>query len=55
MDVYKIEEEIDQLKAKLIFLQEHVKVIQQNCKHDFKGDQYYETCAKCKKVNILYY
>ncbi|OCA81334.1 serine protease [Pseudobacillus wudalianchiensis] len=55
MNIHKIEEEIDQLKAKLLFLQNRVRVIQQNCDHRFKGDQYYETCMKCKKVNVLYY
>ncbi|MEK4028273.1 MULTISPECIES: serine protease [Bacillaceae] len=55
MTVHKIEREIDQLKAKLVLLQNRLRLIQQNCDHHYRGNQYYETCAKCKKVNVLYY
>ncbi|MGC8228241.1 serine protease [Pseudobacillus badius] len=55
MDVHKIEEEINQLKIKLAVLQNRLQFIQQNCDHQFQGNQYYETCVKCRKVNVLYY
>ncbi|MFK2826467.1 serine protease [Bacillus sp. B190/17] len=55
MNAQKIEAEINQLKTDLSFLQKRLKMIQENCEHQFKGNQYYETCIKCKKVNVLYY
>ncbi|KAB7707037.1 serine protease [Bacillus aerolatus] len=55
MNVQKIEAEINQLKTNLTFLEKRLKVIQQNCEHKYKGNQYYETCIKCNKVNVLYY
>jgi hypothetical protein len=55
MNVQKIEEEINQMKTSLAFLEKHLKEIQRNCDHHFKGDQYYEKCLKCNKVNVLYY
>jgi hypothetical protein len=53
--VEKIEEEINQLKTHLAFLEKSLKEIQQNCDHHFKGNQYHEKCIKCNKVNVLYY
>ena len=55
MNVQKIKEEITQMKTSLAFLEERLKAIQQNCDHRFDGDQYYEKCLKCYKVNVLYY
>ena len=55
MNVQKIKEEITQMKTSLAFLEERLKEIQQNCDHHFAGDQYYEKCLKCNKVNVLYY
>jgi hypothetical protein len=55
MNVQKIKKEITQMKASLAFLEERLKAIQQNCDHRFDGDQYYEKCLKCYKVNVLYY
>jgi hypothetical protein len=51
----KIEEEINQLKNHIAFLESCLKEIQQNCDHHFNGNQYYETCEKCNKVNVFYY
>jgi hypothetical protein len=54
--VEKIEEEIKQFNIHLAFLEKRLKEIQQNCDHQFsKGNQYYEKCIKCNKVNVLYY
>jgi hypothetical protein len=55
MNVQKIKKEITQMKTSLAFLEERLKAIQQNCDHRFDGDQYYEKCLKCYKVNVLYY
>jgi hypothetical protein len=55
MNVQKIEEEITQIKTNLAFLEKRLKEIQRNCDHHFKGNQYYEKCLKCNKVNVLYY
>ncbi|MEG9296855.1 serine protease [Mangrovibacillus sp. Mu-81] len=55
MKIQIIEEEINQLKTHLAFLEKSLKEIQQNCDHHFKGNQYYETCIKCNKVIVLYY
>lgn len=55
MNIQKIEEGITQMKTSIAFLEERLKEIQQNCDHHFKGDQYFEKCLKCNKVNILYY
>ncbi|WHY01057.1 serine protease [Neobacillus sp. DY30] len=55
MKIQKIEEEINQLKIHLAFLEKCLVEIQQNCDHHFKRNQYYETCIKCNKVNVLYY
>jgi len=51
----KIEEEINQLKNQIAFLESCLKEIQQNCDHYFKDHQYYETCEICNKVNVFYY
>jgi chromosome segregation ATPase len=54
--VEKIEEEINQYKTHLAFLEKRLKEIQQNCDHHFsKENQYYEKCIKCNKVDVLYY
>jgi predicted RNase H-like nuclease (RuvC/YqgF family) len=53
--VEKIEEEINQLKTRLAFLEKSLKEIQQNCNHHFKGNQHHVKCIKCNKVNVLYY
>ncbi|WP_371018958.1 serine protease [Pseudalkalibacillus sp. JSM 102089] len=55
MKVQKIEEEINQTKNHLSFLENSLKEIQENCEHQFKGDQNFERCLKCNKVEILYY
>lgn len=55
MEVLKIEEEISQLENRIELLKKQVNEIQETCKHHFKGNQYYETCTKCNKVNVLYY
>ncbi|KON88078.1 serine protease [Sporosarcina globispora] len=55
MKVEKIEEEINQLKTHLAFLEKSLKEIQQNCDHHFIGNQHHEKCIKCNKVNVLYY
>jgi prefoldin subunit 5 len=55
MKIHTIEEEINQLKTQLALLEKRMNEIQQNCDHHFKRNQYYETCMKCNKVNVLYY
>lgn len=55
VDIQKIEEEINQLKDRLSYLENCMQHIQQNCDHHFKGNPFYEICSKCKKVNVLYY
>nr|WP_205831494.1 serine protease [Bacillus sp. RO2] len=50
-----MEEEINQLKIQLDFLEKSLKEIQQNCNHHFEGNQHHEKCIKCNKVNVLYY
>ena len=55
MKIDTIEEEINQFKTQLAFLENRLKEIQQNCDHHYKRNQYYEKCIKCKKVNVLYY
>lgn len=50
-----MEEEINQLKGKLILLKNQLMEIQKNCDHHFQGNLHYETCTKCNKVNVLYY
>ncbi|WP_408009997.1 serine protease [Pseudalkalibacillus sp. A8] len=55
MDAQKIEEEINQYKAHLAFLEKRLIDLQQNCDHHFQGHQNYEKCLKCNKVNVLYY
>ncbi len=55
MKIEQIEEEINQLKIHLAFLEKRLAEMQQNCDHQFKRNQYYEKCIKCNKVNVLYY
>ncbi len=55
MSVQKIKEEIRQLELRIKNLNIRVKKIQQSCHHQYDGNEYYETCKKCGKVNALYY
>lgn len=55
MSVQKINEEIQQLELRIKMLKIRAKKIQQSCDHQYDGDEYYETCKKCNKVNVLYY
>ncbi|QDP41167.1 serine protease [Radiobacillus deserti] len=55
MNIHEIEEEMNSLKSRLSYLENCINRIQQNCNHHFKGNQLYEVCSKCKKVNVLYY
>ncbi len=55
MNVQKIEEEIKRLESHIDILKLHLKNIQTNCDHQFQGNDYFETCKKCNKVNVLYY
>ncbi|TWI59226.1 serine protease [Halalkalibacter nanhaiisediminis] len=55
MKVGQIEKEIDQLEWNLALLKNRLTMIQQNCNHQFKGDQISQKCVKCNKVNVLYY
>ncbi|MFS0645268.1 serine protease [Siminovitchia sp. 179-K 8D1 HS] len=55
MNVQKIIEEIKQLERQIEVLQIQISEIQQSCDHHFIGNEYYETCSKCNKVNVLYY
>jgi hypothetical protein len=56
VEIRKLEEEIKQIKSHLSFLENRIIEIQQNCDHQFcDGNQYYEKCIKCNKVNVLYY
>lgn len=55
MSVQKIKEEIKQLELRIKALKNQARKIQQACNHQFSGNEYYETCSKCNKVNVLYY
>lgn len=55
MNAQIIEEEINQLKSQLSFLENQLREIQASCTHQFEGNHLFETCVKCKKVNSLYY
>ncbi|UOQ91870.1 serine protease [Halobacillus shinanisalinarum] len=55
MMVQNIEEEINQTKNHLASLKNCLKEIQQNCDHQFKGNNNYEKCVKCNKTEALYY
>jgi hypothetical protein len=55
MKIHTIQEEIHQLKMQVALLESRLKEIQQSCDHHYKRNQYYETCMKCNKVNVLYY
>lgn len=55
MEVNKIVEEIKQLQSRLTYLEKCLEEIQQACDHHYVGNQHYQTCTKCQKVNVLYY
>ncbi|MFC7063203.1 serine protease [Halobacillus seohaensis] len=55
MKVQNIEEEINQTKNHLAFLENRLKEIQKNCDHDFKRNHNFERCLKCNKAEALYY
>lgn len=55
MNVQKIKEEIKQLEWKIENLKVRMSEIQQSCDHQYDGNDYFETCSKCNKVNVLYY
>lgn len=55
MKVEKIKEEIEQLRNQINILENQVKDIQQQCEHQFIGDQYSKKCVVCNKVEVLYY
>ncbi|VEF48842.1 Uncharacterised protein [Bacillus freudenreichii] len=55
MSVEKIKEEIKQLELRIKVLKIQAGKIQQACNHQFSGNEYFETCTKCSKVNVLYY
>lgn len=55
VEVQKIRVEMNRIKNQLAYLEQCIKEIQQNCDHDFRGNQYYEKCIKCHKIDVLYY
>lgn len=55
MPVKMIEDEMDQLKKRLAFLESRLHEIQHYCEHHFEGNSYYQKCVKCHKVEALYY
>lgn len=55
MEIPKIEVEMNRIKNQLAILEKCLKEIQQYCEHDFRGNQYYEKCIKCHKIEVLYY
>ncbi|MBM7648660.1 cytochrome c2 [Bacillus ectoiniformans] len=55
MEVHQIEEKMKQLRLQLFVMEERKKEIQEKCTHDFTGNEHYQTCRKCHKVEVLYY
>ncbi|WP_270180895.1 serine protease [Alkalihalobacillus sp. CinArs1] len=55
MNVHQLEEEMKVTKQHLALLENQLKAFQEKCEHHFEGDQYFEKCSKCHKVEVLYY
>lgn len=55
MNIQKMEEEINQLKIHLAYLEDSLKENQKNCDHHFIVNPYHEKCLNCNKVNVFHY
>ena len=55
MKIQEIEEEINQMKIHLSFLENRLKENQKNCDHHFLMNLSHEKCLKCNKVNVFHY
>ncbi|MEC1159070.1 serine protease [Cytobacillus horneckiae] len=56
MNVEILQEEINHIKTRLAILENRLKEIQHYCDHHYyKRNHFYEVCAKCNKINVLYY
>ncbi|GAE24551.1 hypothetical protein JCM9140_488 [Halalkalibacter wakoensis JCM 9140] len=55
MHVPEIQRKIDELKQDLLFWENYLKDLQQNCQHTFEGETLYRKCLHCEKIEVLYY
>ncbi len=53
--IEQLQQEINELHARVKILQQHIEELQQTCDHHFCGDSYFVKCTKCHKIEVLYY
>ncbi|MCP3739320.1 serine protease [Rossellomorea sp. BNER] len=54
-EVIALEKEIHEMHEKIRLLELRKEELQHKCNHQFQGNDYYEKCLLCHKIEVLYY